>query len=48
MYEFEYRPSFSPEMKPQTVLGDHGDEIFSVFGAPILKGDASLLTASLE
>lgn len=41
MYEFEYRPSFSPEARPQTVLGDHGDEVFSVFGAPILKGGTS-------
>ncbi|XP_064129585.1 liver carboxylesterase 1-like [Loxodonta africana] len=37
MYEFQYRPSFSPEMKPKTVIGDHGDELFSVFGAPFLK-----------
>uniref|UniRef100_A0A2K6SAE1 Carboxylic ester hydrolase n=1 Tax=Saimiri boliviensis boliviensis TaxID=39432 RepID=A0A2K6SAE1_SAIBB len=37
MYEFQYRPSFSSAMKPKTVIGDHGDEIFSVFGAPFLK-----------
>uniref|UniRef100_A0A2K6GK56 Carboxylic ester hydrolase n=1 Tax=Propithecus coquereli TaxID=379532 RepID=A0A2K6GK56_PROCO len=37
MYEFGYRPSFSSDMKPKTVRGDHGDEIFSVFGAPFLK-----------
>ncbi|XP_049720703.1 liver carboxylesterase 1-like [Elephas maximus indicus] len=37
MYEFQHRPSFSPEMKPKTVIGDHGDELFSVFGAPFLK-----------
>ncbi|XP_061030461.1 liver carboxylesterase 1 isoform X1 [Eubalaena glacialis] len=41
MYEFQYRPSFSSEMKPKTVIGDHGDELFSVFGAPFLKGGAS-------
>nr|CAI9697009.1 unnamed protein product [Rangifer tarandus platyrhynchus] len=38
MYEFRYRPSFSSELKPETVIGDHGDELFSVFGAPFLKG----------
>ncbi|XP_064129580.1 liver carboxylesterase 1-like [Loxodonta africana] len=37
MYEFQHRPSFSPEMKPKTVIGDHGDELFSVFGTPFLK-----------
>ncbi|XP_069312841.1 liver carboxylesterase 1-like isoform X3 [Eulemur rufifrons] len=41
MYEFRYRPSFSSDMKPKTVRGDHGDEIFSVLGAPFLKGGAS-------
>uniref|UniRef100_A0A8C6B803 Carboxylic ester hydrolase n=1 Tax=Monodon monoceros TaxID=40151 RepID=A0A8C6B803_MONMO len=41
MYEFQYRPSFSSEMKPKTVIGDHGDELFSVFGAPFLKDGAS-------
>ncbi|XP_033075830.1 liver carboxylesterase 1-like, partial [Trachypithecus francoisi] len=41
MYEFQYRPSFSSDMKPKTVIGDHGDEIFSVFGAPFLKEGAS-------
>uniref|UniRef100_G1MDR5 Carboxylic ester hydrolase n=1 Tax=Ailuropoda melanoleuca TaxID=9646 RepID=G1MDR5_AILME len=41
MYEFQYHPSFSSDMKPKTVLGDHGDELFSVFGAPFLKGGAS-------
>uniref|UniRef100_A0A8C3YGP2 Carboxylic ester hydrolase n=1 Tax=Catagonus wagneri TaxID=51154 RepID=A0A8C3YGP2_9CETA len=39
VYEFQYRPSSSSDMKPKTVIGDHGDELFSVFGAPILKGD---------
>ncbi|XP_017901033.1 PREDICTED: liver carboxylesterase-like [Capra hircus] len=41
MYEFQYRPSFSSELKPKTVIGDHGDELFSVFGAPFLKDGAS-------
>ncbi|XP_012611402.2 liver carboxylesterase 1-like isoform X2 [Microcebus murinus] len=41
MYEFQYRPSFSSVVKPKTVRGDHGDEIFSVFGAPLLKDGAS-------
>ncbi|KAM5133770.1 liver carboxylesterase 1-like isoform 3-T3 [Callospermophilus lateralis] len=41
MYEFQYRPSFVPDMRPKTVIGDHGDEIYSVFGAPILKGGTS-------
>ncbi|XP_016047864.1 liver carboxylesterase 1 [Erinaceus europaeus] len=41
MYEFQYRPSFSSDMRPKTVIGDHGDELFSVFGAPFLKGGAS-------
>ncbi|XP_058296359.1 liver carboxylesterase 1-like [Hylobates moloch] len=41
MYEFQYRPSFSSDMKPKTVIGDHGDELFSVLGAPFLKEGAS-------
>ncbi|XP_044617451.1 liver carboxylesterase-like isoform X3 [Equus asinus] len=41
MYEFQYRPSFSSAMRPKMVIGDHGDEIFSVFGAPFLKEGAS-------
>ncbi|KAM5262697.1 carboxylesterase 1D-like [Ctenodactylus gundi] len=41
MYEFQYRPSFSSTMRPKTVIGDHGDEIFSVLGAPFLKDGAS-------
>lgn len=48
MYEFQYRPSFSSEMKPKTVIGDHGDELFSVFGAPFVKGDGPLVTTDLE
>ncbi|KAM6177420.1 carboxylesterase 1D-like [Erethizon dorsatum] len=41
MYEFQYRPSFSLPLRPKTVIGDHADEIYSVFGAPILKEGAS-------
>lgn len=41
MYEFEYRPSFVSAMRPKTVIGDHGDELFSVFGSPFLKDGAS-------
>ncbi|XP_023421784.1 carboxylesterase 1D-like isoform X2 [Cavia porcellus] len=41
MYEFQYHPSFSSPLKPSSVMGDHGDEVFSVFGAPLLKGGAS-------
>ncbi|XP_051025088.1 liver carboxylesterase 1-like [Acomys russatus] len=41
MYEFQYHPSFSSDLKPGVVMGDHGDELFSVFGAPFTKGDAS-------
>lgn len=48
MYEFQYRPSFSSDKKPKTVIGDHGDELFSVFGAPFLKGDGPLVTTTLE
>ncbi|XP_075833035.1 carboxylesterase 1E-like isoform X2 [Microtus pennsylvanicus] len=39
MYEFQYHPSFLS--KPNTVMGDHADELYSVFGAPILRGNAS-------
>ncbi|XP_049999673.1 liver carboxylesterase 1-like isoform X1 [Alexandromys fortis] len=41
MYEFQYHPSFSSDLKPEMVTGDHGDELFSVFGAPFTKGGAS-------
>ncbi|XP_006984116.1 carboxylesterase 1D isoform X2 [Peromyscus maniculatus bairdii] len=41
MYEFEYRPSFVSNMRPKAVIGDHGDEIFSVLGSPFLKDGAS-------
>ncbi|XP_012860652.1 liver carboxylesterase 1 [Echinops telfairi] len=40
MYEFQHRPSSSPERKPLSVTADHGDELFSVFGAPLLKEGA--------
>ncbi|XP_074067390.1 liver carboxylesterase 1-like [Macrotis lagotis] len=38
MYEFQHRPSFSTNLKPETVKADHGDEIPFVLGAPFLKG----------
>ncbi|XP_003472140.2 liver carboxylesterase 1-like [Cavia porcellus] len=41
MYEFQYRPSFSSDLKPNTVIGDHGDEVYSVLGAPLVKEGAS-------
>lgn len=47
MYEFQYRPSFSPKVKPKTVIGDHADEVFSVFGIPVLQGDGPLVTINL-
>ncbi|KAB0390925.1 hypothetical protein E2I00_019446, partial [Balaenoptera physalus] len=47
MYEFQYRPSFSSAMKPKMVIGDHGDELFSVFGAPFLKDDGPLVATDL-
>lgn len=47
MYEFEYRPSFVSNMRPKAVIGDHGDEIFSVLGSPFLKGNVSLLPVAL-
>ncbi|KAK7795271.1 hypothetical protein U0070_000416, partial [Myodes glareolus] len=41
MYEFQYRPSFVSDMRPKSVIGDHGDDLFSVWGAPFLKGGSS-------
>ncbi|EHB12195.1 Carboxylesterase 3 [Heterocephalus glaber] len=41
MYEFQYRPSFSSDLKPKTVIADHGDEVYSVLGIPFLKEHAS-------
>lgn len=41
MYEFQYHPSFLS--KPNMVMGDHGDELYSVFGAPILRGNGASL-----
>ncbi|XP_010628096.1 liver carboxylesterase 1 isoform X1 [Fukomys damarensis] len=40
MYEFHYRPSFSSDLKPKTVIADHGDEVYSVLGIPFLKEHA--------
>ncbi|XP_013371676.1 PREDICTED: liver carboxylesterase 1 isoform X2 [Chinchilla lanigera] len=48
MYEFQYHPSFSSDLRPKTVIGDHGDEIFSMLGAPFLKGGASEEEISLS
>ncbi|XP_052583766.1 liver carboxylesterase 1F-like [Peromyscus californicus insignis] len=41
MYEFQYYPSFSSHARPKNVVGDHGDEVYSVFGAPLLRGGTS-------
>ncbi|GAB1293467.1 Carboxylic ester hydrolase [Apodemus speciosus] len=41
MYEFKYRPSFVSDMRPKTVIADHGDEVYSVWGTPFLKEEAS-------
>ncbi|XP_076771735.1 liver carboxylesterase 1-like isoform X2 [Arvicanthis niloticus] len=41
MYEFKYRPSFVSSMRPKTVIADHGDEVYSVWGTPFLKEGAS-------
>lgn len=38
MYEFQYRPSFVSDTRPKSLIGDHGDDLFSVWGAPFLKG----------
>lgn len=48
VYEFQYRPSFSSNLRPKTVIGDHGDELFSVLGAPFLKGNGLSLAMSIE
>ena len=48
MYEFQYHPRFSSELKSKTVIGDHGDELSSVFGVPVLQGDGPLVTINLE
>lgn len=48
MYEFQYHPRFSSELKSKTVIGDHGDELSSVFGVPVLQGDGPLMTINLE
>ncbi|XP_001491878.1 liver carboxylesterase-like isoform X1 [Equus przewalskii] len=41
VYEFQHYPSFSSDRRPKTVIGDHMDELFPLFGAPFLKGGAS-------
>ncbi|XP_075833031.1 liver carboxylesterase 1 isoform X1 [Microtus pennsylvanicus] len=41
MYEFQYRPSFVSDTRPKSLIGDHGDDLFSVWGAPFLKGGSS-------
>ncbi|KAM4833739.1 carboxylesterase 1D-like [Thomomys bottae] len=41
MYEFQHHPSFLSDMKPKMVVGDHGDEIFFVFGSPLFIEGAS-------
>ncbi|XP_005345686.1 liver carboxylesterase 1 isoform X2 [Microtus ochrogaster] len=41
MYEFQYRPSFVSDTRPKSLKGDHGDDLFSVWGAPFLKGGSS-------
>ncbi|KAM4614476.1 fatty acyl-CoA hydrolase precursor, medium chain-like [Discoglossus pictus] len=33
-YEFQHRPSFFHDLKPDFVKADHGDEFFFVFGGP--------------
>ncbi|XP_073515736.1 fatty acyl-CoA hydrolase precursor, medium chain-like [Phyllobates terribilis] len=38
-YEFQHRPSFFKDIKPDFVKADHGDEVFFVIGGPFLKGD---------
>lgn len=48
VYEFQHRSSFSSVLKPKTLIADHGDEIFFVFGVPLLKGDGPLVTTSLD
>ncbi|XP_047384591.1 liver carboxylesterase 1-like isoform X1 [Sciurus carolinensis] len=48
MYEFQYRPSFASDARPKTVIGDHGDELFSVFGSPFLKEGASEAETNLS
>ncbi|NP_659179.1 carboxylesterase 1F precursor [Mus musculus] len=41
MYEYQYYPSFSSPQRPKNVVGDHADDVYSVFGAPILREGAS-------
>ncbi|XP_060248196.1 liver carboxylesterase 1-like isoform X2 [Meriones unguiculatus] len=41
VYEFNYRPSFVSAIRPKMVIADHGDEVYSVWGTPLLKEGAS-------
>ncbi|KAG9474788.1 hypothetical protein GDO78_003314 [Eleutherodactylus coqui] len=47
-YEFQHRPSFFADNKPDFVKADHGDEIFFVIGGPFLKGDVLFTGACKE
>ncbi|XP_063801967.1 fatty acyl-CoA hydrolase precursor, medium chain-like isoform X2 [Pseudophryne corroboree] len=46
-YEFQRRPSFFKDSKPDFVKADHGDELFFVIGGPFLTGDL-LFTGAAE
>ncbi|KAM4614477.1 fatty acyl-CoA hydrolase precursor, medium chain-like [Discoglossus pictus] len=43
-YEFQHRPSFFHDLKPDYVKADHGDELFFVFGAPFVA-EANIYTS---
>ncbi|XP_075694385.1 fatty acyl-CoA hydrolase precursor, medium chain-like [Rhinoderma darwinii] len=47
-YEFQHRPSFFKDTKPDFVKADHGDELFFVLGGPFMKGDVLFSGASTE
>ncbi|KAM4012286.1 fatty acyl-CoA hydrolase precursor, medium chain-like [Anomaloglossus baeobatrachus] len=47
-YEFQHRPSFFDDSKPDYVKADHGDEVFFVIGGPFLKGDVLFTGAATE
>ncbi|XP_075045384.1 fatty acyl-CoA hydrolase precursor, medium chain-like isoform X2 [Mixophyes fleayi] len=38
-YEFQHRPSFFHDTKPDFIKADHGDELLYVSGTPFLTGD---------
>ncbi|XP_054856550.1 fatty acyl-CoA hydrolase precursor, medium chain-like [Eublepharis macularius] len=40
-YEFQHRPNMYKESRPAFVKADHGDELYFVFGWPLIKGDDS-------